>query len=880
MRLPTWVVAILLGAVCLIVYNANFRTIGEIDSLSARYQPLILWQDQTLALDDHARLVAHGHPIAALDAGPPSAGRAPVFGPPAFWVHPVDDGYASVYPVVTPLLVSPLYLPAALWLQGRGWSQPEYDRVAEVMEKLSASLLAAIASVLMFLLLRREKVPWALPLAIAFAFGTNTWMISSQALWQHGTGEILVVVALLLCLAERTPRRLVLLGLVCALMAANRPPDALIAAAFGGYVVWRDRRDLRWLVAGAALPLLALLAYNVTVVGNPMGGYNEIPRDDFFGLDVFGPAGLLVSPGRGLLVFTPFLLFLPVGLAQRLKDPATRHLTIALCVGVTAQLLFYSQADWRAGVSWGPRWLTDVLPILVWVLAPAPRVLRPAARRALVATIVAAIGIQAVGAFWYTRTSDERFFTGPGRSMSALWKPANTPFLVELQHRPAGRELQCMARGAIERVGDATVAGNGEPLALEQGAVLSGWALACRRTPAQVALLIDGVIAGETVSFTPRPDVDRVFGSSTPPGWSLNADVRGLRPGRHVLQLAVRVQPRSEFRIVREAPVDVTPPAPPPAADDLPGQAALAARRLREHQEDGGSWLTTFTAGTRYTAPTQERNTYTTAVLADLLSPIAGMFGLDPAVAAARAHLGAQIEPSGLVRYHGLPDAPGIGTLGCRITPDADDTALSWRISGTSPEDPRAARMLRTLRRYRDDRGLYRTWLAPQSRYECINPGTDPNPADLVNQMHVYLLLRRFDPAAARRLCRSIRRADDALVYYDRAPLVPYLRSAELGQLGCRLALPAGRLARAEPGQEPWEQLVRGLVAALGAPPEAARKAAARALLTRLGRDDFALLRATPPLLYHNDLSASVSRFYWSPDVGYALWLRLYAATA
>jgi hypothetical protein len=33
-----------------------------------------------------------------------------------------------------------------------------------------------------------------------------------------------------------------------------------------------------------------------------------------------------------------------------------------------------------------------------------------------------------------------------------------------------------------------------------------------------------------------------------------------------------------------------------------------------------------------------------------------------------------------------------------------------------------------------------------------------------------------------------------------------------------------------------------------------------------------------PPLLYHNDLSASVKRFYWSEDVGYALWLRLYEA--
>jgi len=47
-------------------------------------------------------------------------------------------------------------------------------------------------------------------------------------------------------------------------------------------------------------------------------------------------------------------------------------------------------------------------------------------------------------------------------------------------------------------------------------------------------------------------------------------------------------------------------------------------------------------------------------------------------------------------------------------------------------------------------------------------------------------------------------------------------------------------------------------------------------VLRQLAEDDFALLRKNPPLLYHNDLTASVPRYYWSEDVGYALWLRLY----
>ena len=137
----------------------------------------------------------------------------------------------------------------------------------------------------------------------------------------------------------------------------------------------------------------------------------------------------------------------------------------------------------------------------------------------------------------------------------------------------------------------------------------------------------------------------------------------------------------------------------------------------------------------------------------------------------------------------GCRTRPTIGTLGCVITPDADDTALAWRIAGHGAGDPRAQRMLRTLARYRDARGLYRTWLAPQEQYQCLDPGRDPNPADIVIQMHVYLMLRELDPPAARNLCKALQRAagdDDVWVYYAKAPLVPYLRSAELRQLGCR----------------------------------------------------------------------------------------------
>jgi hypothetical protein len=872
---------LLLGLVCFLVYNANLRQIGAGDTLPARYLPLILWHVGTFDLDANAHLVAHGHPMTENWTRPVGAdGKVTYFEPQTYWmIRTRQHQLASLYPVVTPLLVAPLYLPAVIWLNAHGWEQPQVDRVAVVMEKVSASFLASVASVLMYLVLRRDGARWSLPLAVVFAFGTNTWMISSQALWQHGTGELLIALALLLVIAPASPIRIALLGAVCVFMAANRPPDALVAGAIVLFVVWNHRRSALWLLAGAAVPLAAILYYNLNFIGHLAGAYALVkPSEDFFQKDWSGVVGLLVSPARGLLVFSPFLVFVPAGLIQRLRSPSSKGLAVVLSFAVVAQILLYSQGDWRAGASWGPRWLTDLLPILVWMLAPAPLALcvRPLVRSLLILLMVASVGVQTIGAFWYIHTSDELIFAGNPASMSAAWNPGNVPFLTELRHPPAGGNLQCAAPGSIDHVGPTPLSRAGEVPDLEPRAVLEGWALACGRSPAQVLVLIDGVVIGSTTDFLPRVDVNAVMHTTALSGWRVSAHTLGVSPGERVLQLAVRIEPGSDIRIVREQRVFVIAPVP-----ELEAMAKRAAQLLQERQAGYGYWLTAYTNELRYEAPQPEMNTFLTAMLVDLLSPVAHQRGLDEMVERARRHLAAQIESNGLVRYHGLPDGPTIGKLGCVITPDADDTALVWRIAGPGAGDPRQPTMLAALARYRDARGLYRTWLAPQNQYQCLDPGSDPNPTDIGIQLHVYLMLRELDPPAAQNLCAALQHSlgDEAIwVYYAKAPFVPYLRSAELRQLGCAIPLPTERLALPAAGQEMWSEVVRLIAETTVSAPDENTRQMIRNLLVRLGSDDFAQLRRSPPMLYHNDLSATVRRFYWSEDFVYALWLRLYEA--
>jgi hypothetical protein len=158
-----------------------------------------------------------------------------------------------------------------------------------------------------------------------------------------------------------------------------------------------------------------------------------------------------------------------------------------------------------------------------------------------------------------------------------------------------------------------------------------------------------------------------------------------------------------------------------------------------------------------------------------------------------------------------------------------------------------------------------------------VVPGTDPNPADVGIQMHVLMLMAQADPPAAQALCGALRRAideDRIWVYYRLAPLLPILRQSDLQRAGCPLQLPPQRLRTVVPEQEIWLAAAQLLQRMLGANSPPAAEVVE--LLQRLARDDFSYLRRSPPLLYHNDLSSPVPRYYWSEELGYALWLRIY----
>jgi hypothetical protein len=170
-------------------------------------------------------------------------------------------------------------------------------------------------------------------------------------------------------------------GLGLALLA--KISNGLTWPLFLGYgllMAWRQQKMVaagvqrRSVALGAAflLPMaaagLSLVAYNLVRTGNVLDmGYGA---NETFSTPLWrGLAGLLLSPGKSLFLYSPVLLAALFGIPALLRrDRATGLLSLG--VVMVYPLFFARWFIWDGGWCWGPRFLVPVLPFLSLFLAP------------------------------------------------------------------------------------------------------------------------------------------------------------------------------------------------------------------------------------------------------------------------------------------------------------------------------------------------------------------------------------------------------------------------------------------------------------------------------------------------------------------------------
>jgi MFS family permease len=303
----------------------------------------------------------------------------------AFYRSPMTGQLTSAFPIGTAILTFPLYAGFAAIAKARGVPLDAASLAFEPQrlydEKLAASIVAALSVALFFLCVRlfvRPLPAWISTLA--YGFGTGVWTVNSQNLYQHGPSNALIIALIgSLAAASRAERRravwLIAAGLCAGFVLVVRPTNIFYALAAAIFVVWRFPKDAPQFLVCAALGLAPGIAWDVHFFGRPVGGYPTQTAPYVWNARFFvaSLAGLLVSPNRGLFVFSPVLLGAFVG-AFRLRQAAgeDRRLLALMTGGMVALVCSYAFFNmWWGGFAYGPRFLLDTLPVLCLLLALA-----------------------------------------------------------------------------------------------------------------------------------------------------------------------------------------------------------------------------------------------------------------------------------------------------------------------------------------------------------------------------------------------------------------------------------------------------------------------------------------------------------------------------
>jgi len=397
---PSPLSAVLLAVVLFVLLVSNGRPIGSADARPTERVAATLVQHGRLDLDDYP------------DVEEPFA-------------RTVGDHRVSIYPVASAVLAAPVFA-----LAGAAFALDETGLA--LAGKWAASLFSAAAAALLYLAIGWRRRPhrdgaWT---ALVLALGTSLWS-TSQALWQH-PAAVLGLCAALLCMvrAEHDARWAGRAGLALALAVAARYADVVLAGVLALAIAARWPRRIPHLLLWSAPVVAAVLAYHEATFGSPLrqglpaAGRFSAPWGE-------GHLGLLVSPGKGLLVFTPVAAMAALGLLRAART-GERGLAASCAAAFAAHWLFVGRwSAWDGGECWGPRMMTDAVPLLLLFLPDAHDV----APRLTAAAAAVSVAVQALGAFAYDYRW-ERLRQRPVASVHPeLWDVARSPIAFYAERR-------------------------------------------------------------------------------------------------------------------------------------------------------------------------------------------------------------------------------------------------------------------------------------------------------------------------------------------------------------------------------------------------------------------------------------------------------------
>lgn len=431
----------LVVAVCMFgIYSANGREIANYDSQPTKYAARELLLRGTLSLNY-------------------VVGKTPELGKRSAFVQTRSGRIRAAY--------SPLPAIAAAALTWPFWKLGLVDiragRAPALMAAVTSATLVALAVALAFLTARHHlSTRRSLLLAAGLGLGTGLWPTASQTLWQHETaifGLALAVLALGALERHTTPMRAVLvgLGLGLAVGARQQLAPSIVVLLLGTAVVFGARIAVIAATCTSAI-FVPVLVSNYLWFGSIAGAapilealHGSVHRTySSFAWSTQGFSGLLMSPNRGLLVFSPVVIVALIGIPAAVRG-GFRSIGAWLCVAAGAQYVLYAlYTVWWGGHTYGPRYMLDVLPLLIPAAALGLAMLQGPLRIALGSVALAwSVAVAAIGAFNYPEGRWNAMPLDVDRHHERLWDWSDMQILRAWHAGPNGQNFTLFTAEAV-----------------------------------------------------------------------------------------------------------------------------------------------------------------------------------------------------------------------------------------------------------------------------------------------------------------------------------------------------------------------------------------------------------------------------------------------
>lgn len=298
--------------------------------------------------------------------------------------------YVSAFTIMPAILSLPVFaLP--VW-----FGMPiTFDNLA-ILGHLTSAILVSLSGVTLFLLLKKhfslEEKKVSL-LSYVYLFGTINFALLSQALWQHGIVELFVILALYMFFEKRW----FFMSLSLGLAILTRPTALLFVPYLGLLMVSvtfsektedqimqrltgvRNKIEM-WTsyVLGFLPAVLFFIWYNKTYYLNLSNQGYSSQLTSWLSPFPEGFIGMWLSPSKGILIYSPILIFMFFGLYQGVKNTSWKterglqYVTFG-CIVLVHTLILSVWKHWYGGYGFGYRMASDVLPFMVLLMVPHVR---------------------------------------------------------------------------------------------------------------------------------------------------------------------------------------------------------------------------------------------------------------------------------------------------------------------------------------------------------------------------------------------------------------------------------------------------------------------------------------------------------------------------